>query len=409
MIQIQRGTQPDRLTSAGGAELAVRALLVLGWSLAMIAGCSASDGATKGQSAGPVAALPVRVATVRTQAAPLALRAIGTVEAFASVTVKPQVDGRLTKVYFAEGQEVKTGDTLFEVDRRPFEASLQLARANLARDQALARDAESEARWVGGLFASGSAADRERDQAEAQAEAKEAQVKADEAAVEAAELELEYCTIRSPLDGRVGALLTDQGNVVEANVTQLVVINQVHPIYVSFSVAERHLSSIRHYQTAGPLTVEVHVPQSDAAAEQGKLTFVDNQVDPTTGMIRLKGTFANERSRLWPGQFVDVSLILTMRPGAVVVPTQAVQAGPEGQFVFVVNDQSKVDMRSVSIGDTLGALSVVQSGLKPGEQVVTDGQLRLTPGAAVAPIPGESGSTTQPIGTETAPRPGSST
>jgi multidrug efflux system membrane fusion protein len=260
----------------------------------------------------------------------------------------------------------------------------------------VARDAEREAQRVAGLFASGSAADRERDQAQADADAKAAQVKADEAAVESAELELGYCTIRSPVDGRVGARLADAGNVLKENETPLVLINQVHPIYVSFSVAERHLATIRQYMAAGPLAVEARVPRSDAPPEQGKLTFVDNEVDRTTGMIRLKGTFANGDNRLWPGQYVDVTLILATRPNAVVVPTQAVQAGPAGQFVFVVDEQKKVEMRPVSVGDALDGWSVVLSGLKAGEEVVTDGQLRLTPGAVVAPLPEEPGGTTQP-------------
>jgi multidrug efflux system membrane fusion protein len=407
MIRMPCSIRPNAFSPARPRGRAILDFLALVLPLAVVAGCGKSGGTTNGAQGGSVgAALPVRVATVQTQPAPLALHAIGTVEPYASVTIKPQVDGQLIEVRFAEGQEVKAGDILLQIDPRPFEAALQLAQADLARDQALARDAQREARRIAGLYAKGSAADREYSQTQADAEAKAAQVKADEAAVASAELELAYCTIRSPLDGRIGARLADPGNVVKINETELAVINQVHPIYVSFSLAERHLATIREHMASGPLAVEVRVPQSDGPVERGELTFVDNQVDPTTGMIRLKGTFANEHGRLWPGQYVDVALILVVRPSAIVVPTQAVQTGPQGLFVFVVDNHQKVEMRSVSIGDALEGVSVVESGLKPGEQVVIDGQLRLTAGAKVTLIHGAAHGTTSPAQAGTASRPG---
>ena len=214
--------------------------------------------------------------------------------------------------------------------------------------------------------------------------------------VEQAELDLEYCTIRSPVNGRVGARLVHAGDVVKDNETALVVINQIHPIYVTFSVPERYLAEIHHYASAGPLVVEARFPRGDDTVERGALTFIDNQVDPRTGMIRLKGTFSNEDQHMWPGQYVDASLILKTRPNAIVVPSQAVQAGPEGEYVFVVNANRTVEMRSVRTSDTLDGLSVVESGLKPGEEVVTDGQLRLVPGAAVKVLPSEPASASQP-------------
>jgi multidrug efflux system membrane fusion protein len=374
-----------------------RALLasVVGLCTAALPCCGASEGTSKDTPGGGTAE-PVHVATVQSQPAPLALHAIGTVEAISSVTLKPQVAGRLTKVNFADGQEVKKGDVLFEIDPRPSQAALELARANLARDQALALDALREAHREAELFDKGIAADRERDQAQADADAKAAQVHADQAMVERAELDLEYCTIRSPLDGRVGARLVDPGDVVKDNETALVVINQIHPIYVTFSVPERYLAEIHHYASAGPLVVEARFPRGDNTVERGTLTFIDNQVDPSTGMIRLKGTFANEDRHMWPGQYVDASLILKTRPNAIVVPSQAVQAGPEGEYVFVVDANRTVEMRPVRTADTLDGLSVVESGLKPGEEVVTDGQLRLVPGAAVKVLPGEPASASQP-------------
>lgn len=371
-------------------------VVLLSFCVTTLPGCGASTHqSTPAPGARTSEAAPVRVATVRSQPAPLALRAIGTVEALASVTVRSQVAGRLTKVDFADGQEVRTGDVLFEIDPRPSQAALQLAQANLARDQALALDAQREARREQELFAKGTAADRERDQAQADADAKSAQVRADEAMVEQAKLDLEYCTIRSPLDGRVGARLVDPGDVVKVDDTPLVVVNQIHPIYVTFSVAERYLAEIRRYAAVAPLVVEARFPQSDDTVERGVMTFTDNRVDQTTGMIRLRGTFANEDSRMWPGQFVDVSLILTTRPDAIVVPTRAVETGPDGRFVFVVDTNHAARMRPVQVAGTLDGLSVIKSGLTAGEQVVTDGQLRLTPGAAVKIVTDEGPSTDQ--------------
>lgn len=328
-------------------------------------------------------AQPVRVATVRTQSAPLTIPAIGTVEAMATVTIRPQVDGRLTKVNFADGREVDAGDVLFEIDPRPSQAALQLAQANLARDQALAEDAKREAQRMERLYAKDNAAERERNHAEADADAKAAQVRADQAMVEQAEQQLEYCTIHAPIAGRVGARLAEVGDVVKANDTALVVLKQIHPIYVSFSVAESHLTEIRRYAAAGPLTVEALFPPDDTATERGTLTFIDNQVDRNTGMIRMRGTFSNKDKAMWPGQYVDVSLILTTRPNAIVVPTRAVQAGPHGQYVFVVKPDKTVEMTPVKIADALDDSSVVESGLSPGQEVVTDGQLRLAPGSRV--------------------------
>jgi len=394
------GPSPHRRHRAGivvFGVLRVLVALVLALGAATLPGCGASKNVSKDRAGATTnAAQPVRVATVQSQSAPLALRAIGTVEALASVTIRSQVAGRLTNVGFADGQEVRQGDILFESDQRPTQAALELARANLARDQALALDAQREARRVAELFANGTAADRERDQAQADADAKAAQVRADEAMVEQAELELEYCTIYSPLSGRVGARLADPGDVVKANDTPLAVVNQIHPIYVAFSVPEGDLAEIRRYASKGPLVVEARFPQDESGVKRGTLTFTDNQVDRDTGMIRLKGTFANEDGHMWPGQYVDVSLILTTRPEAIVVPTKAVQAGPDGQFVFVVDANRTVEMRPVRITDTFDELSVVESGLKPGQQVVTDGQFRLTPGTMVEVLPGAPESAGQP-------------
>jgi len=387
--------RPARQGSSG-IRRALPALLLVVWA-PILPGCDTANSATQqptGTETNP--ASPVRVATVEVHPAPLALRAIGTVEALASVTIRSQIDGRLTKANFVDGQEVREGDMLFEIDPRPSQAALALARADLERDQALALDAKREAQRVARLFAAHNAADRERDQAQADEDAKAAQVRADQAKVEQAELELEYCTIRSPLNGRVGARLADPGNIVKENDTPLLVLKQVKPIYVTFSVAERHLADIRHYASEQPLVVEARFPDGNADPELGTLTFTDNQVDRSTGMVRLKGTFANEDGRMWPGQYVNVSLILTTRPDAIVVPTKAVQAGPSGQFVFVVKSDRTVEMRPVQIADALDGLTVVKTGLSAGEQVVTDGQLRLTPDASVRILSTSTGGADRP-------------
>ncbi len=388
-------TQPRRVTSFGVRRLLF--VIALGVGTAVLAGCETSRGETKDTfNATSATALPVRVATVQTQPAPIAIRAIGTIEPLATVTIRSQVAGRLTKVDFADGQEVKKGDVLFEIDPRPSQAALQLAKANLTRDQALAADAERDARRLENLYEKGTANSEERDTARANADAKTAQVHADEAMVEQAQLDLEYCTIHAPLTGRLGARLVDPGDIIKVNDTALVVLNQISPIYVSFSVPERYLEDIHGYAAAGPLVVEARFPHGDDTVERGALTFIDNQVDRTTGMIKLRGTFANEDRRMWPGQYVDASLILTTRPDAIVAPTKAVQAGPEGQFVFVVKPDQTVEMREVHVGEALDGLSVIDSGLKAGEQVVTDGQLRLTPGARVKILADEAPSAAQP-------------
>jgi multidrug efflux system membrane fusion protein len=350
---------------------------------ALLAGCETKG--VSGASAGPDAdaAMPVAVATAMREDVPIQVQAIGWAEAYATVTIRPQVEGQLTEIHFTEGQQVKIGDLLFTIDPRPFVAALRLAEANLLKNQALAQDAEREANRVTELFTKNMAADRERDQARANSDAVRAQVQADQAAVENAKLRLEYCTIRSPIDGRAGARLVDVGNIVEANKTALVTVNQISPIFVTFSVAERHLSLIKQQMQAAPLTVETRFADEPSDPIIGRLAFVDNQVDTLTGMVRLKATFPNEDHRLWPGRFVNVSLTISKQQDAVVVPTSAVQTGQRGAFVFVVRGDNTVEMRPVTVGANMHERTVLSEGVQAGEVVVTDGQLRLTPGAKV--------------------------
>ena len=372
----------------------------------LVVGCS-----SEGQNNRPIVAIPVEVASVVRKKVPLQLRIIGNVQAYSTVTVKSRVAGQIMRVSFTEGQDVKKGDLLFMIDPRPFEAALKQAEANLERDLAqvkqaeanLERDmaqeknAEAEANRYKLLFERGVVSRQQYDkfrtdweallatvQADKAAKANaEAAVLADRAAVENAKLQLSYCSIHSPMEGRTGSLIVQEGNIIKENDANLVVINQINPIYVSFSVPEQYLGEIKKYMRVGTLEVEAAVPNHEGTPYQGFISFVDNAVDTGTGTIKLKGTFTNKDGRLWPGQFVNVVLKLTTEPNAIVVPSQAVQTGQQGQYVFVVKQDLTVESRPVVVSRTTDGETVVQKGLNPDEKVVTDGQLRLYPGAKV--------------------------
>jgi multidrug efflux system membrane fusion protein len=329
-------------------------------------------------------AVPVTVATAVRKTVPVQIRVIGNVEAYATVSIKSQVNGMIEKVNFREGQDVKKGQLLFSIDSRPFAAALRQARAALARDAAQERFAREQVRRYGELLNDGIVTRDQYDQLRANADALGETVRADRAVIDNAEIQLGYCSIRSPIDGRTGNLLVQQGNLVKANdVPVLVTINQVNPIYVTFSVPEKSLAEIKRYMAGGQLKVEAVIPNVADPAEQGVVSFIDNMVDTTTGTIKIKGTFANRERRLWPGQFVDVALTLTSLPDVVVVPAQAVQTGQSGQFIFVVKADRSVAVRPVVTGETYQGEVVVVKGIGPGETVVTDGQMQLVPGAKV--------------------------
>ncbi|HLE36296.1 MAG TPA: efflux RND transporter periplasmic adaptor subunit [Candidatus Acidoferrales bacterium] len=346
--------------------------------LAFLAGCS-----NKQAAAPPPAPVPVRVARVTLKTVPVELRAIGTVEALSTVSIKSKVAGELTAVHFREGQDVRKSDLLFEIDRQPFEVALRQAEAALARDQARLTNARAQAARYAKLFEEGVASREQADQTRADLDSLEATVRADQAAIEKGKLDLSYCSIASPVDGRTGSLLVNEGNLVKASDDPpLVILNQLTPIYVSFAVPEQYLAAIRRFLAAGRLPISVNITE-DQPSESGLLTFVDNAVDSATGTIRLKGTFANPARRLWPGQFVNVVLRLSEQANAVVVPSEALQTGQSGQFVYVVKDENVVESRPVSTGRSVQGVTVVEKGLAPGEVVVTDGQLRLVSGAKI--------------------------
>ena len=394
--------------------MTLRRAAVLALSLSAMALTACSRGET--DQARAKGALPpavaVLAATVETRDVPVQIQGIGNVQASSSVSVYALLSGQIFRVHFKEGQDVKAGDLLFSIDPRPYEAALQQAQAvmaqhqaavaqaeaNLARDQAQADNALLDEGRYKNLSEGGLIARQQYDQvvttlksAVATVDADRAAVanaralvQADAAAVENAKVQVSYTAIRAPIEGRTGNLLIQQGNVVKANDigNPLVVINRVHPINVVFAVPERFLDQIKTGRAKGPLTVEA-TPQGQTVTARGTLSFVNNTVDMTTGTIQLKGTFENADNALWPGQFAAVTMTVHTEPNAIVVPSQAIQTGQQGQYVFVIKPDATVESRPVVVAFANGPFTVVRQGVRAGERVVTDGQLRLVPGARV--------------------------
>ena len=351
---------------------------------AALPACSASDAqAPAAGSSQP--AVPVTVDRVIEKGMPLDVNVVGTVEAFSTVAVRAQVTGELKAVNFKQGDDVQAGQVLFTLDHRPLEAALHQAEANLVRDTAQAANAKVIAQRMDDLVERGVGTREQRDTARTTAAALEAVVGANKAAVENAKVQLQYATIRAPIAGRTGALMVHVGNLVRANDQMpLVVINQVSPIYVSFGIPEGLLPDLRRYMAQRELEVQAVPPNEEVAPATGRITFVDNQVDQTTGTIRIKATFPNSNRRLWPGQFVNVQVRLTSDAHAIVVPSVAVQAGPDGKYVYIVKDDKTAEMRPVVVARTAGAETVLKEGVKPGETIVIDGHLRLVPGSRIS-------------------------
>ena len=380
-------------------------LLVLLWRFL-------GDRAPKAAGTGRGEAVPIEMAVVTQKDVPIQIKAIGNVEALSTIAVRSQVEGVLQRVAFTPGQEVKKGDLLFTIDPRPLQAQLSQAEANLlkamaavqqgrdivAKDLATANNDRVITKRDASLVESGVIPREQYDNDMAKLQSDEAAVRADqssvanlqaaqkaeEANVQNARVQLSYTTIRAPLSGKTGNLIVTAGNLVRANDTSpMVTITQAAPIYVTFSVPERELMRIRQYSGANGFVVQVVVPGDEANPGMGKLSLVDNTVDVTTGTVRLKATYQNDDRRLYPGQFVNIVLTLGTESQAIVVPSQAVQSGQDKSFVYVVKADMTVEVRTVKTGTTIENMTVVEDGLKPGEQVVTDGQLRLVPGAKV--------------------------
>lgn len=361
--------------SAAGAVLVAGALLIY-------YGSEIRANERKAPLAAPP--VPVSVASVTQQSLAFRLAAIGNVEAFSTVALKARVDGQIIEVGFKEGQEVRKGQVLFKIDPRPFETALRQAEANFLRDTAQKDQARSQERRYEELLQKNFVSKEAYAQIRTNAETTEAVAQASRAAVDNARLNLEYCTIQAPIEGFVGKIQIQIGNLVKANdVNSLLVINQVHPIYVNFSIPEQKLPEVRGHMKKGTLPVDVLAAGSANAAPSGKLVFVDNAVDPSTGTIRLRAEFPNSDNLLWPGQFVNLSLKLYEQKDALLIPAQSVQTGPQGQYVFVVKPDMTTEVRKVSIQRTEGDNAVVETGLTRGEQVVIRGQLRIAPGAKV--------------------------
>jgi multidrug efflux system membrane fusion protein len=347
-------------------------------------GCSPNEGG-KGAANNKQMAMPVTVADAVQKTMPVQLSAVGTVEAYKTVAVKAQIEGELVKVHFEDGQFIKAGEPLFTIDPRPFEAQLRHARANLAKDMAQLDKARKLHERNSSVVEKGYVSQEQFDQSAADVLTLESTIKADEAAFEDAELQLKYCFISSPISGCAGEVKVHRGNLVKANDNDnpLVILRQIRPIYVGFYIPENNLLTVKKYMAKERLKVEAFVTGQEADAVRGELTFLDNTVNPSTGTILLKATFPNKDRILWPGQFVNVLVTLSSQPGAVVIPSQAVQAGQQGKYVFVAKADLTVEYRTIVIERTVGDETVIGQGLQPGDRVVTDGQLRLFPGATV--------------------------
>jgi multidrug efflux system membrane fusion protein len=369
---------PSRLSSLPGAWAGLALLAVL------LSGCTGGQADSAAAQAKAAPGVPVVVAAVAAKTMPVRLGAVGNAEPYATVAIKARIDGQIDKAYFTEGQEVRAGDLLFQLDPRPLKADLAQAEAKLAGDEAQLRNALAKDRRYQDLLARNFVSKDFYAQVRTDFDSAQALVRADRAAVDNARVQLEYTTIRAPVGGRTGKMLLQPGNLVKANDTDpLVVINQISPIHVSFSVPEQHLEAVRAGLARGPLAVSAAPPQGEGPAATGRLAFVDNAVDTATGTIRLKAVFDNRDHALWPGQFLQVTLILREQPDALVVPAAAVQSGPKGQYVFVVAADGKAELRPVVVDRSEADETVIAQGLKAGERVVVSGQLRVAPGSAV--------------------------
>jgi len=344
----------------------------------------AASGCSKEQAAPAPrpTAVPVVVAKVTQRAMPVQLTAIGNVGGY-TVSVEAQVAGELLEVHFTEGDFVHKGQLLFTIDPRPYEAALAQRQATLMRDQAVAANRRAQAQRISKLLSDGVVSPSDAEASTSAAAAAEATVAADEAELNTAQLNLEYCKIYSPMDGRTGAVLVKPGNLVKVADVPIVVIKRLSPIPVDFTVPQEYLPDVKKYLAARPLRVEATVPNSSGRPEVGKLVFVDNAIDTTTGTIRVRALFDNSSNALWPGLYVNTLMTLAEQSNATVIPSQAITAGQQGSFVYVVQADGTVAPRAVASSRSVEGQAVIDKGLKPGETVVTDGQVRLVPGARV--------------------------
>jgi multidrug efflux system membrane fusion protein len=332
--------------------------------------------------------IPVTAGTAQARDMPTYVRGIGSVQAYNTVTVKSRVDGQITKVGFTEGQDVKAGDLLFEIDPRPFQAAMAQAAANKEKDEAQLVSAQADLKRDADLLGRGFQTQQAYDQQKALVGQIQASIKADQAQIDTAQLNLQYAEIRSPIDGRTGARLVDIGNIVHAtDNTGLVTIAQLHPIFISFTAPQSQLDAIRESQSRSPIETQAFSQSDEKQLADGKLTLIDNQVDQATGTIHLKAVFDNQQETLWPGEFVNLRLVVTIHKSAVTVPSRAVQQGPNGDYIFVIKPDDTVELRTVEVEQIDQDLAVIAKGLAAGERVVIDGQYRLDQGTRVGVQP----------------------
>lgn len=377
-VLINRISASTESFSAGKVQKTTSSLLIISVALLCCTACTAKKGKPKAKP--PV---PVKVAQAVQKNVPVQVKAIGNIEAYTSVAIKSQVNGQIARVHFAEGSDVEKGALLISIDPEPFQATLSQCEAALAKDQAQANFARDQVNRYEGLLKDGIVTRDQFDLLRSNAESLSATLAADRAAVKNARIQLGYCSIRSPIAGRTGTIALHPGNLVKANDQAIVTINQVRPVYATFSLPEKRLAEVKRAMAAGQLKIEAVIPNEPSGTEVGTISFLDNAVNPATGTIKLKGVFANTSRKLWPGQYTDVLITLASRQNAVVVPTHAIQTSQQGEFVYVVMPDNTVEMRQVTSAAAAGQEAVIEKGLAPGETVVTDGQLRLTPGTTV--------------------------
>ena len=364
----------------GAAAILAIVGVVAMWRLNMNAGVPPAAAQIAGQ------AIPVTAGTVAVEDVPVFLHGIGTVQAYNTVAVKSRVDGQIVKINFKEGEEVKVGDSLFQIDPRPYQAALETAQAAKEKDEAQLAGAQLDLQRYQKLLAPGWQTKQSYDQQKATVEQFQAAIKGDIAQIENAKLNLGYADIRSPIDGRLGARLVDTGNLVHASDNApLVMITELRPIFVSFTLPQETLDDIQENNKKAPLVVLAYSGDGKKELAQGKLTLIDNMIDQATGTIHLKARFDNDDERLWPGEFVNLRLILSTRKGAPTVPQQTVQVGPNGYYAYVIKPDNTVERRAVEVASIQDGLAVITKGLTVGENIVVDGQYRLTEGARVNP------------------------
>jgi membrane fusion protein, multidrug efflux system len=368
-----RGTQNSR----GWIAISVTVLILVGLS-AFSAGCGKQPPADIERPPAPVS-----VAAAVTRDVPVYLDAVGKIVAREVVSIQPQVSGRITQIHFTDGADVKAGQVLFTIDPRPYQAQLNAAQANLAEAKAALDLARINFERVASVTDPRAVSRQDYDAKRNAVAVAEAQVKQNQAAVENAQLNLDYCTIRSPINGRAGQRLIDLGNVVTANNNSLLVIQRLDPIYSDFTIAESDLAAVQRNMVGGTLKVEVRLPDDPDKPREGKLTFLDNSVQEGTGTVKLRATIANRDRRFWPGRFAQVRLILETREDAVLIPAEAPQMSAKGHFVYVVKQDATAELRPVTVGQRQGDLVVIDKGVNPGERVVITGQLGVTPGGKV--------------------------